>query len=242
MKEVRFFYDPNPEAGSLPPEEAQHVMRVLRMHVGDEFYIMDGRGSFLQARITNASNHNCAYEILASEFQKPEWEGGIHIAVAPTKNIDRMEWFAEKATEIGVDSIAMLDCHNSERRVVKRDRLLKILISAMKQSHKACLPQLSEMEDFQRYVRRPDLPVQRFIAHCHEGCRPFLADILSPRRDALVLIGPEGDFTPDEVALAEANGFVSVSLGTSRLRTETAALVATHLMRLANRNDLPPAQ
>lgn len=248
MKEQRFFYNPEPHSGLLPADEAQHATRVLRLRPGDEIFIIDGCGSFHQASITEATNHRCAYEIVSSERQQPEWEGAICIAVAPTKNIDRMEWLAEKATEIGVDSISLLDCHNSERRVVKTERLGKILVAAMKQSHKARLPRLDEMQAFDSFVCRAELPTQRFIAHCHDPREinpsaderlPFLGDVLRPRSDALVLIGPEGDFTQEEVRIAEAAGFTSVSLGTSRLRTETAALVATHLMRLANRNDKP---
>jgi len=235
MKEVRFFYNPTPLSGMLPPDEAQHATRVLRLGVGDEIFIMDGLGNFHRATVSEATNHRCCYSIDSSEPQQREWQGAIHLALAPTKNIDRTEWFAEKATEIGIDSISLLDCRNSERRVVKTERIHKILIAAMKQSRKAWLPQLNDMQSFDAFIGTTALPRQRFIAHCHEGRRPFLGDLLKPNTDTLVLIGPEGDFTPDEVRHAETAGFISVSLGTSRLRTETAALVATHLMRLANR-------
>ena len=239
MKEVRFFYTPDPEAGQLPTDEAQHALRVLRLQMGDEIHLMDGTGGFYRAVITEATGHHCRYRIEAREPQQPEWTGMIHLAVAPTKNMDRMEWLAEKATEVGLDRLSLLDCRFSERRVVKTDRLDKILIAAMKQSHKAWKPVLDEMTPFQRFIQRTDLPAQRFIAHCYTDLNqepaPFLLDILQPQTPALVLIGPEGDFSIDEVRAAEAAGFRSVSLGTSRLRTETAALVAVHLMRLANR-------
>ena len=239
MKEVRFFYTPEPEAGQLPTDEAQHALRVLRLQMGDEIHLMDGTGGFYRAVITEATGHHCRYRIEAREPQQPEWTGMIHLAVAPTKNMDRMEWLAEKATEVGLDRLSLLDCRFSERRVVKTDRLDKILIAAMKQSHKAWKPVLDEMTPFQRFIQRTDLPAQRFIAHCYTDLNqepaPFLLDILQPQTPALVLIGPEGDFSIDEVRAAEAAGFRSVSLGTSRLRTETAALVAVHLMRLANR-------
>jgi len=245
MKEQRFFYTPEPETGQLPDEEAQHAVRVLRLQMGDELNLMDGKGVFYRAIITEASNHRCRYRILESQPQQPEWTGTIHLAVAPTKNMDRMEWLAEKATEIGFDRFSLLDCRFSERRVVKTERLEKILVSAMKQSHKAWLPVLDEMESFQQFIHRTDLPEQRFIAHCYEavpasegapeGAKPFLLDVLQSRVSALVLIGPEGDFSIDEVQAAEAAGFRSISLGTSRLRTETAALAAVHMMRLANR-------
>ena len=234
MKELRFFYTPTPEAGQLPQDEAQHALRVLRLGMGDELHLMDGKGMFHRAVITEADNHHCRYRILESVPQQPEWTGKIHIAVAPTKNMDRMEWFVEKATEIGFDRLSLLDCRFSERRVVKNERLEKIIVSAMKQSHKAWLPQLDEMTPFRKFITQPDLPAQRFIAHCYEGEKPFLLDLLTPCTPALVLIGPEGDFSIDEVREAEAAGFRSVSLGTSRLRTETAALVAVHMMRIRN--------
>lgn len=265
MKEQRFFFTPSPEAGQLPADEAQHALRVLRLQMGDEIHLMDGRGTFHRAVITEAGGHHCRYRIEESLPQQPEWTGKIHLAVAPTKNMDRMEWLAEKATEVGMDELTLLECRFSERRVVKTERLDKILVSAMKQSHKAWKPILDEMTPFQRFIQRTDLPQQRFIAHCYERPvavpegspsgppslsvaeipsesqpssplrPPFLLDLLQPRTPALVLIGPEGDFSLDEVQAAEAAGFRSVSLGTSRLRTETAALVAVHLMRLANR-------
>lgn len=239
MKEVRFFYTPEPEAGQLPAEEAQHALRVLRLQMGDEIHLMDGTGDFYRAVITEATGHHCRYRIEAREPQQPEWTGMIHLAVAPTKNMDRMEWLAEKATEVGLDRLSLLDCRFSERRVVKTERLDKILVAAMKQSHKAWKPLLDEMTPFQRFIQRADLPAQRFIAHCYTDLNqepaPFLLDILQSQTPALVLIGPEGDFSIDEVRAAETAGFRSVSLGTSRLRTETAALVAVHLMRLANR-------
>ncbi|MBO4802703.1 MAG: 16S rRNA (uracil(1498)-N(3))-methyltransferase [Bacteroidaceae bacterium] len=237
MKEQRFFYNPQPESGQLPPEEAAHALRVLRLSMGDEIFLMDGRGVFHRAVITEAGGHHCRYRIEESLPQQPEWQGLIHLAVAPTKNMDRMEWLAEKATEVGLDELSLLECRFSERRVVKPERLDKILVAAMKQSHKAWRPQLNPLTPFQQFIARTDLPQQRFIAHCYEevGDKPFLLDVLQPRTPALVLIGPEGDFSVDEVHAAEAAGFRSVSLGTSRLRTETAALVAVHLMRLANR-------
>lgn len=235
MKELRFFYTPAPDAGELPPDEAQHALRVLRLQTGDEINLMDGDGTFYKAVINETGNHHCRYRILERQSQQPEWTGSIHLAVAPTKNIDRMEWLAEKATEIGCDRLSLLDCRFSERRVVKTERLDKILVSAMKQSRKAWKPQLDEITSFRKFIANQNLPAQRFIAHCYEEEKPFLLDLLAPRTPALVLIGPEGDFSIDEVREAEAAGFRSVNLGTSRLRTETAALVAVHMMRLANR-------
>ena len=239
MKEERFFYDPS-LSGELPQEEAHHAVKVLRLQSGDEINLMDGRGTFCQAVITSASNHHCRYEIKAREPQQPAWKGHLHLAMAPTKLMDRVEWFAEKATEIGFDELTFLDCQFSERRVVKTERIDKILVSAMKQSHKAWKPQLNEMTPFGRFVSTPR-PGDCFICHCYDQIdvsdqaeKPFLLDVLNPGRPATVLVGPEGDFSIDEVRLAEANGFRSVTLGQSRLRTETAALVAVHLMQLKN--------
>lgn len=235
MKEVHFFYTPTPADGLLPADEALHALRVLRLQTGGELHLMDGQGQFYRAVITETDGRKCHYRIEERLQQQPEWQGTIHVAVAPTKNMDRMEWLAEKATEIGFDRLSLLDCRFSERRVVKTERLEKIVVAAMKQSHKAWKPMVEPMMPFLKFVRRSDLPAQRYIAHCYEGEKPFLLDVLTARTPALVLIGPEGDFSIDEVRAAEAAGFCSVSLGSSRLRTETAALAAVHLMRLANR-------
>lgn len=249
MKEQRYFFVPSPADGVLPDDEAQHALRVLRLTVGDEFYLTDGQGACCRAVISEADNHRrCRFRVVEQLNPQPEWRGRIHVAVAPTKNMDRMEWLAEKATEVGWDRLSMLCCRFSERKAVKTERLEKIVVAAMKQSHKAWKPQVDEVQPFSHFIRRDDLPQQRFIAHCYEeqdvagsaadgtlGGKPFLLDVLQPCTDALVLIGPEGDFSIDEVRQAVETGFRPISLGTSRLRTETAALVAVHLMRLANR-------
>lgn len=249
MKEIHVFYAPEAgEVQELPAEEAAHCVRVLRLQPGDEVRLTDGNGYFYRAEITMATGKRCLFRVLESWPQAKEWTGHLHLAVAPTKNMDRMEWLAEKATEIGFDELSFLDCRFSERKVVKTERIEKILVSAMKQSHKAFKPQLNGMEDFKRFVSRP-FAGQKFIAHCYDeadvsgaekreedkamdGGKPFLLDELEADRDALVMVGPEGDFSVEEVRLALANGFRSVSLGRSRLRTETAALVAVHLMHI----------
>ena len=166
-------------------------------------------------------------------FQDPLWKGHLHLAMAPTKNIDRTEWFAEKATEIGFDELSFLNCRFSERKVIKPERIEKIVVSAVKQSLKARKPQVNGMIDFDKFVKQ-NFKGQKFIAHCYEGEKPLLRSVLDSQADAVVLVGPEGDFSREEVALAESMGFRSVSLGKSRLRTETAALVAAHLMNLAH--------
>lgn len=243
MKELRYFYDPE-LSGELPEEEAKHVVRVLRYKEGDRINLMDGKGLFCTAEITTASNHHCLYRIISRELQERPWKGGIHVAVGPTKLNDRMEWLVEKATEIGFDRMSFVDCKFSERRSIKTERLDKIVVSAAKQSHKAWMPHLDEMCPFKDFITRYGLApgeqndgIQRFICHCYEGERPHLMNRLEKGRDAIVLIGPEGDFSTDEVLLAEEYGFNGVSLGKSRLRTETAAMVAVHLMQLVHASD-----
>lgn len=246
MKEVRFFYVPNASSvNELPEEEAQHAVRVLRMEMGDEMMLMDGEGVFYRAIVTEATKKRCLYRIEETLPQERQWQPHLHLAMAPTKNMDRTEWFAEKATEIGFDELTFLRCRWSERTVIKTERVEKILVSAMKQSHKAWKPILNEMVDFKAFLQeikerenRYGKVMQKFICHCYEeeglGEKVALKDALKSGEDVLVMVGPEGDFSIDEVKMAEANGFQSVSLGKSRLRTETAALVAVHLMNLIN--------
>lgn len=251
---AHLFYCPNiATTCELPEEEAAHAVRVLRLQVGEEVMLTDGVGHFYRAAIAGTTNKRCVVEVLETMTPAPLWTGHLHLALAPTKNMDRIEWLSEKATEIGVDEISLLDCRYSERRVVKTERLEKILVSAMKQSLKAFKPQLNEMEPFDKFINKPFLG-QKYIAHCYSeeevmaggeneadrsqsyrttAFRTSLREALQPGEDALVLIGPEGDFSIDEVKKALSMGFRSVSLGNSRLRTETAALVAVHLMNLA---------
>jgi len=239
MKEVRYFYVPDAaNAGELPEEEAQHAVRVLRMEMGDDMILMDGMGTFYKAEVAESTKKRCFYYIKEVLPQSRQWPGHLHLAMAPTKNMDRTEWLAEKATEIGFDELTFLRCKFSERTVVKNERVDKILISATKQSHKAWKPILNEMTDFRKFVESVAEVKNKFICHCYDepglGEKRLLCQCLKSGEDALVLVGPEGDFSIDEVRLAEANGFQSVSLGESRLRTETAALVAVHLMNLFN--------
>mgnify|MGYP000791233915 FL=1 len=203
------------------------------MTEGDEILLTDGKGFFYKAAISRAHPKHCEVSILESWRQPALWNSRIHVAVAPTKNMDRMEWFAEKATEIGIDAITCLHCRFSERKEVKTSRLEKILISAMKQSQKATLPQLEGMTDFKTFVGRP-FKGRKFIAHCEDGKKTLLKRAYHPGEDVLVLIGPEGDFSPEEIHLALENGFEPISLGESRLRTETAALVACHTIHVLN--------
>lgn len=231
---MQVFYTPDIAVNAeLPEEEAGHCVRVLRLSEGDEIRLTDGKGFFHRAVIRRAHPKHCEVELLESWQQPALWPFRLHIAVAPTKNMDRMEWFAEKATEIGIDEITCLNCRFSERREIKTARLEKILVSAMKQSLKATLPRLTGMTDFKTFVARP-FEGRKFIAHCEEGEKASLKSSYRPGENALILIGPEGDFSPEEIAWALASGFEPISLGESRLRTETAALAACHTIHVLN--------
>lgn len=231
---MHVFYTPDIDTcPELPEEEAGHCLRVLRLGVGDEVMLTDGKGFFYKAVISAATGKRCQVKVVEKIEQEKFWKGHLHLAMAPTKNMDRIEWFAEKATEIGFDELSFLNCRFSERKVIKTERIEKIVVSAMKQSLKARKPIVNEMTDFAKFMQR-DFQGQKFIAHCYEGEKPLLKEVLKPGENALVLIGPEGDFSPEEVQKAEALGFQPISLGKSRLRTETAALVAVHMMNLFN--------
>ena len=241
MKEARYFYVPQAHVESLlPSEEATHALRVLRLKPGDEIFLIDGEGTFHLARVTIASSKHCAYEILESMPQSPTWNGRIHLAMAPTKMMERVEWMVEKATEVGFDEVTFLDCRFSERRVVKTERVEKIVIAAMKQSRKAWKPVVNGMTPFSQFVSAPR-GGRKFIAHCYDEVpRADLFDLLTQPSSSLdeevtLMVGPEGDFSIDEVRLAMEHGFVSVSLGESRLRTETAGLSAVMMAQLALR-------
>ena len=237
MKETRFFYAPDAaNTSELLADESAHALKVLRLSIGDELELMDGRGHFYRAEITHASNHHCQYRILQTQSLPNQWEGHVHLAIAPTKMNERMEWLAEKATEVGIDELSFLNCQFSERRVLKTERIEKIVVSAVKQSHKPFMPVVNEMVTFRQFINS-HTSGHRFIAHCYQEVeRTNLFDQLcdlQPSDDALVLVGPEGDFSIDEVRLAVDAGFVSVDLGKSRLRTETAGLIAVTMMQLA---------
>lgn len=239
MKEVRFFYAPDASVSTeLPEEEATHALRVLRLQSGDEIMLMDGKGTYYRAEVTLAASKKCMYRIIETLPQERQWNGTLNIGIAPTKMIDRMEWMLEKATEIGLDSITFLDCRFSERRIVKTPRMEKIAISATKQSHKAWKPVINEMISFEKFIKQP-FDGQKFIAHCYDEVeRTYLYSELMDAEDnanALVLIGPEGDFSIEEVRMAVDAGFKSIHLGKSRLRTETAGLSALMMMQLTRK-------
>ncbi|MDD4922324.1 MAG: 16S rRNA (uracil(1498)-N(3))-methyltransferase [Bacteroidales bacterium] len=227
------FYTPdillNP---SLPEEESAHCVRVLRLGDGAEIQLIDGKGHFYRARIVQAHPKHCQVEILETTDDKAA-PCYAHIAVAPTKNFDRVEWFVEKATEIGIGGFAFINSRYSERKNLKLERIEKIVVSALKQSMKAQKPAIQDLTDFRKLVQQP-FEGQKYICHCNPGAKPLLNSVCRPGTPVLVLIGPEGDFSPEEVALALENGFFAVSLGDTRLRTETAAFVAAHIVQLKN--------
>ena len=233
------FYCPDIETKqTLSEEESAHCVRVLRYSAGDEILITDGRGTTYTARITNPHPKHCDFEIISSEKQEPHHAFHLHIAIAPTKNIERMEWAVEKCVEIGVDEITPLLCRFSERKQLRIDRLEKIILSAAKQSLTPYLPVLHDLTPYEDFIKSQESRVksqeQNFIAHCYKDEKRLLKDEIEQGRDVLVLIGPEGDFSEQEVADALAAGFIPVSLGNSRLRTETAAVVACHTAVLIN--------
>ena len=228
------FYCPDiDKQQTLSEEESGHCVRVLRYTAGDEILITDGRGTTYTARITNPHPKHCDFEIISREKQEPRHAFHLHIAIAPTKNIERLEWAIEKCVEIGVDEITPLLCRFSERKQLRTDRLEKIILSAAKQSLTPYLPVLHELTPYDAFIQS-QRQGQRFIAHCYKEDKRVLKNEIEKGRDVLVLIGPEGDFSEKEVADALAQGFVPVSLGNSRLRTETAAVVACHTAVLMN--------
>lgn len=239
MKETRYFYVPNAaHCNELPDEEASHASRVLRLESGDEVFLIDGEGCFFKAQLTLVTKSRCLYNIVERLPQEKTWSGRIAVGMAPTKSIDRVEWTLEKATEIGLDEFSLLNCAFSERRIVKLERLDKIVVAAVKQSRKAWKPQLNDLLPFERFVKQPRKGA-KFIAHCYDEIdkKDLYNELLqlNADEDVTILIGPEGDFSFEEVRLALDQGYVSVSLGKSRLRTETAALSATMIAQLAFR-------
>lgn len=234
---MQLFYAPEitvPEY-TLEPEESKHCVRVLRLGEGDAVNITDGRGNIYRCRIVQADPRRCRVRVENTERDFEPIPYRLVMAVAPTKNTDRFEWFLEKAAEIGVSEIIPLDCARSERRRLNTERGNKVLISAMKQSLKARLPLLHEPVSFAEAVRMP-FGGRRYIAHCDRTLdkRLYLPSAIERGGEAMIFIGPEGDFSPEEIALAAECGCIPVTLGPQRLRTETAAMVAVSMVAAAN--------
>lgn len=231
---MTLFYVPNLATEHvLPEEESLHAVKVLRLKVGDELVVVDGVGGYHIAKITLPHPKRCAFELIESQFEFGKRDYKLHIAIAPTKNMDRLEWFVEKATEIGIDEITPIICRFSERKMVKAERLEKIIVSAAKQSVKAYFPKLNPQCTFDELIKNHQA-TQKFIAHCYNSEKRQLKTEIVPAKDMLVLIGPEGDFSKEEVDKAIKSGYLPVSLGESRLRTETAGVVACHTVSLMN--------
>ena len=227
MKEERYFYVPDAShQNELPKEEAQHALRVLRMQAGDEMFLM-------------ANTKHCLYNIRQAMPQEATWHGHIHLAIAPTKMMDRMEWMTEKCTEIGFDELSFLRCQFSERTTIRTDRIEKIVVGAVKQSRKAWKPIVNELTKFSDFIHTPR-EGRKFIAHCYDEIdRADLFQTLQQtpqEEDVTILIGPEGDFSIEEVREAISQGYESITLGSSRLRTETAGLMAVAMAQLSKRN------
>lgn len=232
---MNIFYTPDIDGNSytLSEEESKHCVRVLRMEIGEEICLVDGKGGFYTARIVDANPKRCRVEVVAKTDDYGKRPYYLHIAIGPTKLIDRYEWFLEKVTEIGIDEITPLESYHSERRVVKLERSEKVVTAAVKQSVKAYHPVINELTSFKELVKRP-FNGKKLIAHCNPGDKILLKNVVAPAENALILIGPEGDFSVDEVELALKNGFVEISLGESRLRTETAGVVACNALSFIN--------
>lgn len=231
---MALFYAPDiADNWELPEDEAAHCLRVLRLGVGGELEITDGKGRFYKVVISSIAGKHCYVEAKEVVEQTKGWQGHLHIAIAPTKNMDRIEWMVEKAVEIGVDEITFLSCRFSERKVIKTDRVERIVVSAMKQSLKPFKTVVNEMVDFKKFVAA-QRGGDKYIAHCYDSERLLFKDALCVGNNATILIGPEGDFSPEEVQSALAEGYRPISLGNSRLRTETAGLVACHTFILKN--------
>ena len=232
---MNVFYLPDAKNGmvSFPEEESKHCVKVLRMQEGDRFCVTDGHGSLYDAELVEAHPKRA---VACLSNQRPGYDNRaltLAIAIAPTKLNERTEWFLEKATEIGVDKVQLFASYHSERRVANVERFRKVMIAAMKQSIKSKLPEIDDVIDFNKLVRQP-FDGQKFIAWIDDDVTELLCDKYQKGSNALILIGPEGDFSPEEVQLAKDNGFIPVSLGDARLRTETAAVVACHTVNLIN--------
>jgi 16S rRNA (uracil1498-N3)-methyltransferase len=231
---LNLFYQPLLPEGvfHLDADESKHAVRVLRKNVGDLIRLIDGKGNFYDASITKADPAKCQFTI-TSQTAEVKNDYSIHIAISPTKNTDRIEWFVEKAVEIGVDKITLIACQKSERVHLKTDRLERVAISAMKQSLKATLPQINGMSKLTDVIKQ-STEQEKFIAYVDQTNPDHLKNMLTRNTSYLVLIGPEGDFSETELTLALQHNFKKVSLGKSRLRTETAGMAACHILNLFN--------
>lgn len=233
---MQLFYNPNiteqDTIFSFDKDESRHIVKVLRKKVGDQLHITNGKGWLFEAELTLTDMKHCSVSITSKTLQ-PKRNFSLHLAVAPTKMNDRYEWFLEKATEIGIEQITPIICDNSERKVIKLERFEKILQSAMKQSLQCYLPQLNSPLSFKEFMDQKFID-QKFIAHCEETDKKSLKTQLKVNENSTILIGPEGDFSVKEIEMALATNYIPVTLGNTRLRTETAAVVACHSVAFVN--------
>lgn len=233
---MQLFYNPSLDGSvsqfTLPPEESKHIVKVLRKKEGDIIHITNGKGYWFEARIIGPDIKKCRAQLTKQTKIHPK-RHSLHMVVAPTKNNDRFEWFLEKATEIGVDEITPIICERSERKTIKIERLRKVVESGMKQSLQTYLPKLNDLTTYQDFLKNTSGKL-KFIAHCMEGEKLDLKRRVAPDKDLTILIGPEGDFSKSEISLALQEGFLPVSLGRHRLRTETAAIVACTVVATIN--------
>lgn len=232
---MNVFYLPEAQIGnvSFPEEESKHIVKVLRMREGDRFCVTDGKGSLYDAELIDSHPKRAVANLSNQREGYDNKKFKLSIAIAPTKLNERTEWFLEKATEIGIDEVKLFASYHSERRIANVDRYKKIVIAAMKQSVKSKMPEIKEIQPFDKLVKQ-DFDGQKFIAWIDDDVTEQLCDLYQKGSNALVLIGPEGDFSKEEVELAKEYGFIPVSLGNARLRTETAAVVACHTVQLIN--------
>jgi len=234
---MQLFYNPDiteeTTTFNFDKTESRHIVKVLRKKEGDLLFITNGKGFLFEVKIMVASDKKCLVSLVETHKKPKHWQYHLHIAIAPTKNNDRLEWFLEKATEIGIDEITPIICANSERTILKTERQEKIIQSALKQSLKFVIPKLHKPIKFTDFIKQ-DFKEDIYIAHCEETKKKSLAKKIKPNQKVLIMIGPEGDFNPLEIELALAKGFVPVSLGESRLRTETAGVVAAQTVALLN--------
>ncbi len=211
-------------------DDSKHAIKVLRLKRGDKIEIVDGKGKYFEAEIIDPDRKKCHVKIIDEGVHHPKLFY-IHVAIAPTKNIDRIEWFVEKSVEFGIDEITFLKCDNSERDHLRLDRIEKKVISALKQSRAGYLPKINDVMNFNDFVRSGELPDNKFIAYVSNSNTPLINHAM-PARSYCILIGPEGDFSKNEIGLANKNGFTPVSLGNTRMRTETAGIAACHILNL----------
>jgi len=236
---MQLFYNPNIDTSTteftFDKEESRHIIRVLRKKEGDNLHLTNGKGFLFSAEIINASDKKCIINISSFEEKSKQWKYHLHIAIAPTKMNERYEWFLEKATEIGIDEITPIICDNSERKVIKQERMQKVIVSAMKQSLKFRLPKFNNPIPFSEFIQN-ELEGVKFIAHCENTDKKILNKQIENSKNITILIGPEGDFTIKEITKALQHKFIPLSLGESRLRTETAGIVACNTISVLKSN------